>query len=94
MLSIYLASIAIKEEQKGAGLGNQIDWLGFALFAIGVGTLVIALMQAASMTMGLTAFIALLITGLICLLAFIYVELRSPPYLVNPRKTFLALHIT
>ncbi len=85
LLSIYLASIAIKEEQKGAGLDNQIDWLGFALFAIGIGTLVIALMQAASMTMGLTVFITLATTGLIFLLAFIYVELRSPHPMVQLR---------
>ncbi len=85
LISIFLASIAIKEENSLLAINSKIDWPGFILFGIGIGILVVALMQVATMTMGTIIFIAAIVAALICLLIFAYVELKLTHPLVQLR---------
>ena len=80
---LVLARVTLKGREQPAG--GRMDWGGVPLIVLGLGSLVLALMQSRSWGWGSPATIGLLVASVVLLTAMVFWELRQREPLVQLR---------
>ncbi len=96
IISLALAIMNIKESHAKE-FGTKIDWSGFILLSVGIGALIIGIIQGQDWGWNSVYIIGLFIIGILALIVFYYVERNKASPLLQVKlfanKTFFAAMI-
>jgi MFS family permease len=83
MVAVIFVVATIWREPVRPDVGQDVDWRGLAILATALGALVFAIMQASTWGWGAPATVTLIVVGLVALVLFRYVELRTDDPLID-----------